>query len=200
MPQWFARKASLSEALPAHASSALRMPVSVGMKSPCVHRCRWGSQAAALRPSGRAPALAPSLCCQGGHTGSNSAHSLGRWERFPPTHPGPLVLPPDPSCLPATRGPCSLHMPAFHFSVSASQFPCPSPSLCVFLCLCLSLLLSLSLSISVSLCLCLSLHLCLCLHLSLLTPISLSLSLFFLRFSFLLPFSPGEQSSTYHVC
>ena len=99
MPQWFARKASLSEALPAHASSAPRMPVSVGMKSPCVHRCRWGSQAAALHPCGRAPALAPSalapsLCCQGGHTGSHSAHSLGPWECFPPASlpPGALAL------------------------------------------------------------------------------------------------------------
>lgn len=71
-----------------------------------------------------------------------------------------------PSCLPATGSPCSLHMPAFRFPVSASQFPCPSPSLHLSLCLCLSLLLSLfpslshfvsaSPSISVSVCIFLS--------------------------------------------
>ena len=200
MPQWFARKASLSEALPAHASSALRMPVSVGMKSHCVHRCRWGSQAAALRPSGRAPALAPSLCCQGGHTGSSSAHSLGRWERFPPAHPGPLVLPPDPSCLhmpPGALALCTACVPFLCLCRSVSLSLSISLSVCFFVSAFLS---PLSLPISVSLCLRLSLHLCLCLHLSLLAPISLSLSLFFLSFSFLLPFSPGEQSSTYHVC
>lgn len=162
MPQWFARKASLSEALPAHASSALRMPASVGMKSPCVHRCRWGSQAAALHPSGRAPALASSLCCQGGHTGSNSAHSLGPWER-PPAHPGPSVLPPDPLLPPCHREPLlSAH--------ACVPFPC----------LCLSVSLSLSISPSVSLSLpfspSLSLSFHLCLTLSLPLPPSLSLS------------------------
>ena len=126
MPQWFARKASLSEALPAHASSALRMPASVGMKSPCVHRCRCGN---ALLPI--------------------------------PAHQCSLLT---PSCLPATGSPCSLHVPAFRFPVSASQFPCPSPSLH----------LSVSLSLPFSPSLSLSFHLCLSLSLPL--PPSLSLS------------------------
>ena len=176
--QWFARKASLSEALPAHASSALRMPASVGMKSPCVHRCRWGSQAAALHPSGRAPALASSLCCQGGHTGSNSAHSLGPWER-PPAHPGPSVLPPDPLLPPCHREPllsarACVPFPCLCLSVSLSLSI--SPSVCffvsAFLSFSLSLFPSLSLfvsaspSISVSVCIFLSSPQSLCLSLS----------------------------------
>lgn len=158
MPQWFARKASLSEALPAHASSASRMPVSVGMKSPCVHRCRWGSQAAGLRlpwppPSAvREVTLAATL-----HT----AWVPGNASLLPPCHQGPLLS--AQACVPFL---------CLCLSVSPS-FPI-SPSLYLFLCLCLSL--PLSLSFHLSLCLGLFLHLCLCFQLPLLPFISLSLS------------------------